>query len=239
MKLITLFLVVVLSACASTGPIYQPAPAPAPQDALIYVYRPANFVLSGRDAYFYVDDVNIVDLSTEGYSWFHVPAGNHTITQKWPFDVTLGFNTVNIGKEFRPSQTYYYRLEIDSFSFTFQFMFGIFNPYWRVTEVPEEQALAEIAVCKYQPASRLEQLPRDTVSVPLQNTAPEGPAMVDKEAPLPPPSEVAVPDLMPDPEPISTSAPETTSGTAPMPAPEPEQNDTETGNVWSPVDFEM
>lgn len=39
--------------------------------------------------------------------------------------------------------------------------------------------------------------------------------------------------------PTTLSAPETTSGTAPMPAPEPEQNDTETGNVWSPVDFEM
>jgi hypothetical protein len=138
-KIAILFLAVFLSACAATGPIYQPAPPPAQQDALVYIYRTDGFVLGARDAYFYVNDFNIIDLSNQGYTWFHVPAGNHTLKQKWPFDVSFGLNTLRINKEHRPSQTYYYRLEIGAFPG----MFAMFGYNWSFTEVSEEQARAD------------------------------------------------------------------------------------------------
>src|SRR5262245_2735110 len=77
-----------LAGCAARGAAYQAAPAPAATDALIYIYRASSFVMGGRTAYFYVEDVNVADLDSEGYTWFHVPAGTYALKQRWPIDVS-------------------------------------------------------------------------------------------------------------------------------------------------------
>jgi Protein of unknown function (DUF2846) len=148
-SLIALTCALILSACAASGPLYEPAPLPAAAGALIYIYRPSGFALGGRDAYFYIDDVNVVDISNNGYSWLHLPAGEYTLKQKWPFDVTYGLQTLELKVRWLPERTYFYRLET-----------SIRGPSveWRLREVSSETAITEIQRCKLQPAFGIDKL---------------------------------------------------------------------------------
>jgi len=140
----------VLSACSATGPIYQSAPAPSDTDALVYIYRPEGQTLRLRDSYFYVNGINIADLSPEGYTWFHVPAGSYSIKQSWPADISPWEDkSLVLPATWRPGQTYYYRL------YTWG---GHPSIMWTFSEVPAETALQEIKYCKLQPAFGIETL---------------------------------------------------------------------------------
>ena len=143
-----------LFGCAVRGPGYIPAPSPAAADVLVYIYRPDNFALGKRDAYFYVDDVNVADVSANGYTWFHVPAGEYIFQQKWPFDVTLGTRTLTLKVQWLPGRTYFYRLETARHSPKI---------VWRLSEAPADEANIQIAKCKLQPALGVEKL-RERIS---------------------------------------------------------------------------
>ena len=132
----------ILAGCAARGLAYNPAPPPPEANALVYIYRPDAAPFSARDAYFYIDDVNIVDLSRKGYTWFHVPAGRYKLKQKWPFDVTLGMKTVEATVEWEAGATYYYRLQVLSKPFTVE---------WRLSQVPAPEATLELRDCRLQP----------------------------------------------------------------------------------------
>lgn len=152
---VTVLPALLLVACAATGVAYNPAPSPSETDALIYIYRPDSAAFSARDAYFYIDDVNVVDLSRKGYTWFHVPAGEYTLKQKWPFDVTLGMQTLKAKVRWLPGRTYYYRLQLTRKPMTVE---------WQFAEVAPSQAARELAECRLQPPFGLEQLVRQTSS---------------------------------------------------------------------------
>jgi len=97
-----------LGGCAATGPVFEDAPPPGTTDALVYIYRTNTGGHGARDAYFYVDNVNIGDLSKNGYTWFRIPAGEYTLKQKWPAD-TLWLSTPEQKVKWSAGQTYYYR----------------------------------------------------------------------------------------------------------------------------------
>jgi len=136
-----------LAGCAATGaPYTAPAPPPGVNDALVYIYRPDSRALMLRDAYFYVDGVNIVDLGNRGYTWFHVPSGDYVFKQTWPADVTLGMKTIEIPVRWQAGGTYFYRLHT-----TLDFM----ALRWRLGQVPPEEAVRELPACRLQPAAGL------------------------------------------------------------------------------------
>ena len=145
--------VVLLAGCVATGAVYTPAPIPAVGDALVYIYRLEGSGLKTRDAYFYVDDVNIVDLTQKGYTWFHVPAGNYTLKQKWPVDVTLGMKTLEAPVRWQAGRTYFYRLGVEQ-----RLQYPMIVTEWRLHHVPEAEAMRELAECRLQPAGGLEKL---------------------------------------------------------------------------------
>lgn len=136
----------VISGCVATGPAYRVAPEPTGADALIYIYRPNSFAMSAGDAYFYVDDVNIANLTNGGYTWFYAPAGEHTLKQKWfgLFSQKLFMRTAWL-----PAHKYFYRFETSTNIVTIQ---------WRLSETPADRALMEITCCKLQPAFGAEKL---------------------------------------------------------------------------------
>jgi hypothetical protein len=81
------FVVLFISGCAATGPLYS-IPQNVPEDeTIIYVYREDSFVLGGRSAYFYINDVNVFDINKNGYSWLSLPQGVYNLRQGWPIDV--------------------------------------------------------------------------------------------------------------------------------------------------------
>ncbi|WP_222616381.1 DUF2846 domain-containing protein [Undibacterium umbellatum] len=168
MKRITILLIaILLTACAAKGPAYQAAKAPENGNALVYIYRINTAAFGARDAYFYVDNKNIADLSVEGYTWFHVPAGEHKFEQKWPVDTLAGnpvraklqqiftrkANEENANRmtlsegyvNWEAGKTYYYRLATALPS-----VYPTLTMQWLLQEVTPEQALPELKKSKLQ-----------------------------------------------------------------------------------------
>jgi hypothetical protein len=145
--LVSLFATVILAGCASHGPLFQPA-TPETEKALVYIYRPGGFMLGGRDAYFYVNDKNVVDLSSEGYTYVYLDSGTYTLKQKWPFDL-IGFKDLELPLNVSANKAYYFRFfsggsaKCPSGKMCFE---------WTLQQVPESAALAEISQCRYQPS---------------------------------------------------------------------------------------
>lgn len=77
-----------LFGCAATGPTFQDIDITNPESGAIFIYRADSFALAVRDAYFYVDDINVFDLSRNGYSFIVLPAGKHIVKQKWAIDIS-------------------------------------------------------------------------------------------------------------------------------------------------------
>ena len=142
--LLSIFLTLALWGCSATGPIYKAAPEPGDNNSLVYIYRQPHFAYSANDAYFYVNDNNIADLTNDGYTWFHVPSGEYILKQRWPgmLDFSGKFD-IKMKVRWEPRQVYYYRLET---------RMEPFRNVWRVSAVSPEQALSEIRNRKYQPA---------------------------------------------------------------------------------------
>jgi hypothetical protein len=150
-RFITLLLILLTSGCAATGLLFRAAPEPGQAESLVYIYRPSSFFLGGRDAYFYVNDVNVVNLSSAGYTWFHIPAGEYTLRQEWPFDIYLGRSIREIEAKWTLRGKYFYRLRP---------LAGRDGVSWLLTEVAPEYAIEEISACKLQPPSGIEKLLR-------------------------------------------------------------------------------
>lgn len=137
-----------LAGCAATGPAFQPASAPDSGRALIYIYRPGGFTLGGRDAYFYVNDKNVADLSAEGYTYFYLSPGTYKLTQKWPLDL-IGFRNLELPLVVTPGQTYYYK-----FTASGEPICG-YNRIcyaWSMRKMEENTAKNEILIYRYQTA---------------------------------------------------------------------------------------
>ena len=140
-------LVLLLSGCAAIGSPYTPAPSPPENQSLVYIYRHNNFALGARDAYFYIDEINIADLSRNGYTWFYAPAGKHVLEQKWPIDVSM-FSKLETSVNWEPGKTYYYQF----FTTTGDALPGHITLQWQLSEVAKIQAEREMMETKLQPA---------------------------------------------------------------------------------------
>lgn len=104
-----LLLVVFLSGCAATGSVYKPVENADAGNALVYIYRGTGFALGGRSAYFYVNDVNVFDLDSGGYSWVSLPPGRYKLRQSWPVDLMARSTEAQI--EVRAGEIRYYSFQ--------------------------------------------------------------------------------------------------------------------------------
>lgn len=62
----------------------ESAPAPREGHAVIYIYRPGSPPIL-HSPKILVDGKQTLKLSNKSYSWFYVPAGNHSITTDWGY----------------------------------------------------------------------------------------------------------------------------------------------------------
>lgn len=144
--------IMALTACAASGPIYSPAPAPKASDALVYIYRPNAFVLGGRDAYFQVNGKNVVHLSAVGYTRIYLQPGAYEIVQSWPIDL-IGFKRLHLPLTVSAGKTYYYRFATGTGSprpGSCGGLRGCLNYGWQLTRVTDTEAAGDIARCHYQ-----------------------------------------------------------------------------------------
>lgn len=141
---------IMLTSCAATGPLFQPAPPPDSGKALVYVYRPDGFMLGGRDAHFYVDNKHVVNLSAGGYTHFHIDPGSHVIKQNWPIDLMM-FGTLELPLDANPDETIYYRFFSGSGNCSYDTSGKVCFKF-TLQRVTESAANDEISKCRYQAA---------------------------------------------------------------------------------------
>lgn len=147
-KLALLSVVLLLAGCFARGAAFQPAPQEAGK-ALVYVYRVSSFVAGARDAYFYVGDKNVVDLSAGGYSYFYVDPGDHVVSQRWAADVVL--QSLRVPLKASAGGVYYYQFFVgESTGPECQPNVPCFE--FQLKQVTESEAKPELAKTRFQRA---------------------------------------------------------------------------------------
>ena len=136
----TALLVLTLSAGAAAAGFTEAPAAPAGK-ALVYIYRAYNYQQGNQGAAIYLDDKQVVNLGTRGYTWVHIPEGLHTLEHR----KSLYLADERTGAEitFAAGRTYYFRVGVSLSS-------GIKDVRWMLSEQPAMNALEEIAKCRYQ-----------------------------------------------------------------------------------------
>lgn len=102
MKILFLTFIIFLGGCTTTGQPFSEAPQPEEGKSLVYVFR--TFVGYGNIwvTNFSIDDKKIVSLYDEGYSWIHVPSGEHKFSAYTPTQ-----NNLKISVHILPNKIYY------------------------------------------------------------------------------------------------------------------------------------
>ena len=147
MKRITALLSItttLLVGCAATGPTFSPAPVVDPDATNVYIYRRTALALGGRAVYVFINDVNVFDLNSGGYSWVSLPAGDYKLTQKWGFDMLAKPLVLDI--QVKPKQVRYFSFETNLCNGGYkEICLG-----WRLREESPEVGSAEIQKAKFQ-----------------------------------------------------------------------------------------
>ena len=83
MKSVILIVVIFLSACSATGPVYHAEPEPSADESLLYVYRVGASDLAIRTAIIEVGNELQFELLGGGYAAVKLKPGHYDIQQSW------------------------------------------------------------------------------------------------------------------------------------------------------------
>ena len=144
-----IFCAVLLSGCMiARGPDFTDAPAPGNNNALVYIYWPANFVAAARTADIYIDDAQVASLNAGGYAYVYVSPGSHKFSEKWEFSIfapeSLIEPPIGLEAEVHAGETRYIR-----------FSTGVIPGavVWHIEEAPPAEGRSELASERYQTKS--------------------------------------------------------------------------------------
>ena len=151
LRLICASALLLLAACAASGPVFTPVPTPAHGYAVVYVYRPDRAPVAEAPATFYIDNVRFASLWSNGYTFLHLPARDLTLRQDWPMVKDAGA-TIRVPLALEAGATYYYRLD-------FKRVLGPkerglrMEEQWTLQEVEPQLALQELQSARLEEAS--------------------------------------------------------------------------------------
>jgi len=132
-------LLLLLSGCSAMGSRFQQATPPSAELSLVYIYRLSawgNILISPA---ILIDGDEKLLLKNNGYSFFYLPPGLHTIRLKLS-DRYKGLAEVQVNTE--ANRSYYVRVDTSA-------SLGIGVRTFGIGRVPDEIALEEIKDCNY------------------------------------------------------------------------------------------
>ena len=136
-----------LAGCAATGPIFTSAPS-ADGKALVYVYRVQDaWAYRGVPTHIVVDGKDVVDLRSNGYSYFYLSPGHHEVTQKWPSYSDPFSRPENVALDTGPGETRYIRFSVWTTNDMGRSGVGA---DWSFKEVPVFEAINELPKLKFE-----------------------------------------------------------------------------------------
>jgi len=133
-----LFVLLLVAACATTGPQFEAATGVPADRALVYVYREAGFVGGGVSYMVRANDVEVSTLPAGGYFVYHAVPGEIEFSAK-----TEARTSVTIDAE--AGKTYYIKGTIGV---------GVFVGHPHLAVVPNDVGAREIVECKLVPGAK-------------------------------------------------------------------------------------
>jgi hypothetical protein len=137
-------LVSVLSGCAATGPQFKPEDPPTMNQSLLYIYRPEARDLQVRAAVFSINDQELIELKSGGYTSVKLPPGTYKVRQTWkpwPGDYKEVREPLDVYLNLSSGKTYFLEFRVRS---EFQ------RITWSLGAVDNETAASRIASCRRQ-----------------------------------------------------------------------------------------
>lgn len=129
--LVAILTVLLLCACAATGPKFQAESAPPQDRATVYVYRDAGFVGGGVTYMVSANGVEIARLPAGGYFVYHAPPGEVEFSAQTEAKTSVTLDA-------RAGETYYVKGTIGV---------GFFVGHPHLTVVSNEVGAREVAAC--------------------------------------------------------------------------------------------
>lgn len=113
--LISAFIVLLLSGCASTAPYIAPSSLNESNASVVYVYRTdiAYHSMNPEKPFFFLDDKLLGKLGTGQFVRFMVSAGNHTLSSRESFAFAPSRKSGSLLGTFKAGKTYYFRYSKD------------------------------------------------------------------------------------------------------------------------------
>lgn len=136
---LSLFLLVLLSGCASLGPVYQKVEALPADQGLVYIYRPSSFVGGGVSYDVKVGETPVTTLYNGGYYPYFSAPGE---VEFWAKTESRSAVTLDI----KAGETYFLKGTVGV---------GLLVGRPHLTVVPEETGNTEITGCKLIPEKKV------------------------------------------------------------------------------------
>jgi uncharacterized protein DUF2846 len=137
---LAVLLLLFAASCSATGPKFQPAPAPAADASLVYIYRPDSWQNASISPAIILDGRERFVLKNNGYSYFYLKPGPHTFALELS-EKYQGYGRVELKTE--AGRSYYIRVDT-------AMGVGIgFTKTFEMVRVAEERARNEIKDCGY------------------------------------------------------------------------------------------
>jgi hypothetical protein len=133
-----------LASCAS-GPVFQEAPAPGSDKALLYLMRPIVGGGSFWSTQFSINGTEVVTLTNNGYSWVILDAGTYEVSAQAGRSDPLRRRLV-----LRPGSTHYVEMRQGE---TVDARYTSYSRQDLLQEIPVSAARPVIEKMKYTPAS--------------------------------------------------------------------------------------
>ncbi len=140
-----------VAGCAATGPQFQPVQYVEPETALVYLYRPSQFVGGGITPPVFVDNVKQFELPNNGYAEMRLSPGKHVIETRKDSNIFISDAVGSVELEVEAGETYYIKWLPSMSNFGVVLLatpvaYGSFRGGFRLVE--ETAALQNIAKCK-------------------------------------------------------------------------------------------
>jgi len=149
---IVVSILIFLTGCATTRPLFVAEPAPPPGESLIYIYRPSATAMQGMTAVIQLDERNVAELHNNSYTVVHVRQGNHQVSQYWSnmtfFEANnRPRNRTDLAVNTTAGRQYYFRLSVNG-EVGPEGEIQISRVGWAFNEVSKAAAQAEIEKCR-------------------------------------------------------------------------------------------
>ena len=87
---------------------FQEAPAPTPDQTVLYIYRPDSPPML-RKASVFINDQQVGDLASKEFTWISLPAGSYILHVKWSPELAISMENINV--HIREKETIFVKIE--------------------------------------------------------------------------------------------------------------------------------